>query len=126
MGTRTARLIKSGWFSPRFSAGRDVAGYLDEFGKRRERTRELRVTVLELESRLRPEASDYLDALGMTSKSRAKLGLDLQRTVDLATAMSEPDPSGARSSCARRAVLSAPFSARNLAGQSTEAGRSPA
>ena len=40
---------------------------------------------------MRREAADYLDALGMTPKSRAKLGLDLQRTVDLASAMSEPD-----------------------------------
>ena len=36
-------------------------------------------------------ASDYLDALGMTPQSRAKLGLDLARTTDLATAMSEPN-----------------------------------
>jgi hypothetical protein len=47
---------------------------------------------------MRREASDYLDALGMTPNSRAKLGLDLQRTVDLASAMSEPDD-------ARRAEL---------------------
>ncbi len=35
---------------------------------------------------------DQLDALGMTPRSRAKLGLDLARAADLATAMSEPDP----------------------------------
>jgi hypothetical protein len=58
-------------------------GYLDGKGKVR--------PAAELAGRMRREASDYLDALGMTPKSRAKLGLDLQRTVDLASAMSEPD-----------------------------------
>jgi len=40
----------------------------------------------ELEGRLRREAADYLDALGMTPRSRAKLGLDVARaqTFDLA------------------------------------------
>lgn len=45
----------------------------------------------DLAGRMRREASDYLDALGVTPKSRAKLGLDLARTTDLATAMSEPN-----------------------------------
>jgi hypothetical protein len=58
-------------------------GYLDGQGNVR--------PAAELTGRMRREASDYLDALGMTPKSRAKLGLDLQRTVDLASAMSEPD-----------------------------------
>ena len=58
-------------------------GYLDERGNVR--------PAAELAGRMRREASDYLDALGMTPKSRAKLGLDLARTTDLATAMSEPD-----------------------------------
>jgi hypothetical protein len=58
-------------------------GYLDGNGNVR--------PAAELAGRMRREASDYLDALGMTPKSRAKLGLDLQRTVDLASAMSEPD-----------------------------------
>lgn len=54
---------------------------------------------LALETRLRREAADHLDALGMSPRSRARLGLDLARTVDLATAMSEPDTE------ARRAML---------------------
>jgi hypothetical protein len=58
-------------------------GYLDDKGRVH--------PAAELAGRMRREASDYLDALGMTPKSRAKLGLDLQRTVDLASAMSEPD-----------------------------------
>ena len=36
---------------------------------------------LEIESKLRREAADYLDALGMTPRSRAKLGLNLARTA---------------------------------------------
>jgi hypothetical protein len=40
-------------------------------------------SVLELESRLRREASDYLDALGMSPRSRARLGIDLARTATL-------------------------------------------
>jgi hypothetical protein len=39
-------------------------------------------------ARLRREASSYLDALGMTPTSRARLGLDLTRARDLATEMS--------------------------------------
>jgi hypothetical protein len=61
----------------------DARGYLDDKGNVR--------PAAELAGRMRREASDYLDALGMTPKSRAKLGLLLQRTVDLASAMSEPD-----------------------------------
>lgn len=41
-----------------------------------------------------------LERLGMTPAGRARLGLDLARTADLATAMSEPDPE-------RRAALMA-------------------
>lgn len=58
--------------------------------------------LIDKRGRVRP-AADYLekatrtldrllDNLGMNPRSRAKLGLDLQRNVDLATAMSEPDP----------------------------------
>lgn len=38
------------------------------------------------------QLADLLDSLGMTPRSRAKLGLDLVRTVSLAEAMSEPEP----------------------------------
>ena len=65
-------------------------GYLDGKGNVR--------PAAELAGRMRREASDYLDSLGMTPKSRAKLSIDLVRTTDLATAMSEPDD-------ARRAEL---------------------
>ncbi len=41
----------------------------------------------DLAGRLRKEAADYLDALGMTPRSRAKLGLDLAHGFDLASAM---------------------------------------
>jgi hypothetical protein len=41
-------------------------------------------SVVELEGRLRREAADYLDALGMTPRSRARLGVDVQRSFDLA------------------------------------------
>jgi len=39
---------------------------------------------VELEGRLRREAADYLDALGCTPRSRARLGLDVARGFDLA------------------------------------------
>ncbi|MDP2711622.1 MAG: hypothetical protein Q8O56_10420 [Solirubrobacteraceae bacterium] len=47
---------------------------------------QLRATVLELEGRLRREASDHLEALGMSPRSRARLGVDVARaaTFDLA------------------------------------------
>lgn len=47
---------------------------------------ELRLTALEAEGRLRREAADHLDALGMSPRSRAKLGVDVARAqpMDLA------------------------------------------
>jgi hypothetical protein len=42
--------------------------------------------------RLRREVAGYLDALGCTPRARAALGLDLVRGVDIAQAMSHPDP----------------------------------
>lgn len=60
-------------------------GWEDETGKPR--------PVLEYESRLRGHALDLLKELGMTPASRAKLGLDLARSVDLAAQWSsEPEP----------------------------------
>lgn len=44
---------------------------------------------LELERRLRAEALDYARELGMTPRSRAALGLDLRRGMDLARAAAE-------------------------------------
>lgn len=74
----------------------DVSAWLDEHGVL-DRRGKVRSAAL-WERRLRSEAARYLAALGMTPTARAKLGLDLARTVDLATAMSEPDE-------ARRAAL---------------------
>lgn len=51
-------------------------GILDEKGAPR--------PAAELEGRLRREAADYLDALGMTPRSRVRLGVDVQRGFDLA------------------------------------------
>jgi hypothetical protein len=62
----------------------DRRGWEDEDGEPR--------AAVELERRLRQEAADHLDSLGMSPRSRAKLGLDLQRGFDLSTAMSERDP----------------------------------
>jgi hypothetical protein len=49
--------------------------------------------VLELEGRLRREAGDFLEAMGMSPRSRAKLGLDLARTqtFDLAKHWADGD-----------------------------------
>lgn len=46
---------------------------------------------VEREQQLRREVLDYLEALGMTPRSRAKLGLDLQRGLDTAREMSALD-----------------------------------
>ena len=46
---------------------------------------------VELEARLRREAADHLDALGMSPRSRARLGLDLQRGFDLAAEWAEEE-----------------------------------
>jgi phage terminase small subunit len=47
---------------------------------------------VDLERRLRAEVLDLCRELGLTPRSRAALGLDLARGLDLATAMSERDP----------------------------------
>jgi Phage terminase, small subunit len=58
----------------------DRRGWEDSAGKPR--------PVLEYEARLRAHSLDLLKELGMTPASRAKLGLDLVRSMDLASAMS--------------------------------------
>jgi hypothetical protein len=68
----------------------DVAANVRDYGLLDQATGAVR-PVVELEARLRKEAADYLDQLGCSPRSRARLGLDVARTVDLATAMSEPD-----------------------------------
>lgn len=64
----------------------DVGAYLRDHGLLTE-AGEPR-SCLDLERRLRIEAADYLDALGMTPRSRVRLHIDVQRGFDLALAMS--------------------------------------
>ena len=59
-----------------------------DHGWRDRKTGEAR-PVVDLARRLRAEALDYAESLGMTPRSRARLGLDLQRSFDLAQAMAE-------------------------------------
>lgn len=66
-----------------------VGEYLDRRGWERE-DGDVRPAA-ELEGRLRREAADLLDALGMTPRSRAKLGLDVARGFDLAATWADAD-----------------------------------
>ena len=66
----------------------DVSANLRDYGIFDQATGAVRPAV-DLERRLRAEAADHLDAMGMTPRSRARLGLDVQRGVDLAQAMAE-------------------------------------
>ncbi len=59
-------------------------------GRKRKRMDPLRVVALE--DRLWGRAQSLMEQLGMTPRSRAKLGLDMVRATDLATAMSEENP----------------------------------
>jgi hypothetical protein len=71
----------------------DVKVFLDEHGVTDSRKR-MRPAVL-VEQRLRRELVSYLVELGMSARSRAKMGVDVARmaaTVDASTALSEPDP----------------------------------
>jgi hypothetical protein len=69
----------------------DLSVWLDKHGTL-DRRGKVRSAAL-WERRLSSQALKLLSALGMTPSSRVKLGLALARTVDLATAMSERDPS---------------------------------
>jgi hypothetical protein len=69
----------------------DVEQHIALYGAFDQRTKEAR-RVLDVEARLRAEAAGYMSQLGMSPRSRAKLGLDLVRQADVAEAMSEPDP----------------------------------
>lgn len=62
-----------------------LRGLVDDDGKER--------PALDVERRLRLEVADWCDALGMTPRAQARLGLDLVRTeaMDLAKAMSALD-----------------------------------
>jgi hypothetical protein len=81
-----------------------VSAHLTDTGWLDQKTQEPRHAVLDLEGRLRREAAGYMEQLGMTPKARAALGVDLARTVDLATAMSEPDPDRRRDMIAATGV----------------------
>jgi hypothetical protein len=70
----------------------DLREYLAETGWRDQATGEPRTALIELEARLGREALAVLEKFGMTPASRAALGLDLARTVDVAQVLSEPDP----------------------------------
>ena len=72
------------------SADVSAFGLLEQRGKRRGQVR----PAAELEGRLRREVADHLDALGMSPKSRARLGLDLVRSFDLAAHWEEQDAAG--------------------------------
>lgn len=60
-------------------------GFLDDDGNER--------PAVDLERRLRGEVADWVDALGMTPRSRARLGLDVARAgnFDLAQAWADAD-----------------------------------
>lgn len=68
----------------------DVAAHLVQYGLFDQKTKQPR-PALEIEGKLRREAADYLDALGMTPRSRAKLGLDAARVFDLAQHLAGDD-----------------------------------
>jgi hypothetical protein len=68
----------------------DVGAWLDQHGSL-DRKGKLR-SAANWERRLQSQALRFMQQLGMTPQSRAKLGLNLAKTADLATAMSEPDP----------------------------------
>ena len=61
----------------------DVSAHLRDFGLFDQATGEPR-PALDLERRLRAETLDLAESLGLTPRSRARLGLDLQRGFDLA------------------------------------------
>jgi len=65
-----------------------ISAYLRDHGIVDAKTGQPRA-VLEAEGRIRREAADLLDSLGMTPRSRARLGIDVQRGFDLAAHWAE-------------------------------------
>jgi len=61
-----------------------IAAFLRDYGQVDPKTKQYRESLIALESRLRNEARDHGEALGLSPRSRARLGLDLQRGFDLA------------------------------------------
>jgi len=82
---------------------RRVTAWLDAFGYLDEKTGDVKPAVRYLEQATRT-AERLLSALGMTPTSRARLGLDLARQVDLARIMSEPDDDRRRAMAAEAGV----------------------
>jgi hypothetical protein len=72
----------------------DVRAHIRDFGMFDQETKQPRAVVA-IEGKLRREAADYLDALGMTPRSRARLGLDLSRTMQAATIAEQIADAGA-------------------------------
>jgi hypothetical protein len=76
----------------------DVSAHIRAYGALDQKTGAVR-PVVELEGRLRREVADWLDSLGMTPRSRAKLGLDVVRAgaaFDLAQHWAEEGGDDAR------------------------------
>ncbi|HEV2924667.1 MAG TPA: P27 family phage terminase small subunit [Solirubrobacteraceae bacterium] len=69
----------------------DVGRWLDERGVMNPKTGKPQSAAL-WERRLQSQALRLEKELGMTPQARAKLGVNLARTADLAQAMSNPDP----------------------------------
>src|SRR3954470_9639039 len=71
-----------------------VTVHLRDFGVLDQQTREVRPAV-HVEAKLRREVADWLDALGMTPRARARLGVDVARAqggaFDLAARWAEDD-----------------------------------
>src|SRR5215211_5252707 len=83
----------------------DVSAHVRDFGMFDQETGQVRPAV-ELEARLRREVHDLAESLGMTPRSRARLGVDVQRAsgaldpaAAIAAAREEHDPQ------VRRAIL---------------------
>lgn len=93
----------------------DVTANVRDHGVFEQKTGTVRPAV-ELEGRLRREAADYLDALGMTPRSRARLGLDVARGFDLAEHWAEQDRREREASAGARSDVSP------LAGEAIEEG----
>jgi hypothetical protein len=70
-----------------------ISAFLRDHGIVDPKTKKPRESVIYLEARLQNNGSDYLDALGMSPRSRARLGLDLARTsqFDLARHWQDED-----------------------------------
>lgn len=62
----------------------DANGWTDKRGKPR--------SALRWEDKLRRTVTNLLDRLGMSPAARARIGVDLAKQVDLADAMSDPNP----------------------------------